>query len=78
MFAAIITGVLGLLGKLFGWLTRKDERDISHDQGEALGVAETQAATAQAAIREAKDAVKTEDDVRGLSDRELNDELRGP
>jgi hypothetical protein len=73
-----IAALIALIGKLFGWLTRKDERDISHDQGEAQGVAETQAATAQATIREAKDAVKTEDDVRGLSDRELNDELRGP
>jgi hypothetical protein len=73
-----IAALIALIGKLFGWLTRKDERDISHDQGEAQGVAETQAATAQSTIREAKDAVKTEDDVRGLSDRELNDELRGP
>jgi hypothetical protein len=73
-----IAALIALVGKLFGWLTRKDERDISHDQGEAQGVAETQAATAQATIREAKDAVKTEDDVRDLSDRELDDELRGP
>jgi hypothetical protein len=73
-----IAALIALVGKLFGWLTRKDERDISHDQGEAQGVAETQAATAQSTIREAKDAVKTEDDVRDLSDRELNDELRGP
>lgn len=73
MWAAIIA----LIGQLFSWLTRKDERDISHDQGEAQGVAETQAATAQATIREANDAARTEDSVSDLSDDALNAELRG-
>lgn len=73
MWAAVIA----LIGQLLSWLTRKDERDISHDQGEAQGVAETQAATAQATIREANDAARTEDSVSDLSDDALNAELRG-
>lgn len=74
-----IASALALIGKLFDWLTEKDERDISHVQGEKLGVAETQAATAQHAVQEAQQSAQTQDDVHAMTDAQLDAELKdGP
>ena len=73
----LIGVVLGLLGKLLDYFTRKDERDISHDQGEKQGVAETQAATAQHAVEESRQAAKNDEEVRAMTDAQLDAELRG-
>lgn len=72
-----LTAILALLGKVFDYFTRKDERDVERDAGEKTGVVETQAATAQRTVEQAKDAAKTDDDVGRLSDDDLNRELRG-
>lgn len=70
------TIILGIVSKLVGYFFGTDERDKERDSGEKLGVSETQAATAQHTIQEAKDAAQTQDDVSRLSDDALDCELR--
>lgn len=72
------TILLGILGKLIGYFTRVDERDQERAAGEKSGVTEVQAATAQHAVQEARDAHQIDEDVRRSSDAELDNELRQP
>lgn len=70
------SAILAILSQLLGLFTRKDERDIAEQTGEKLGVAETQAATAQETVKEARDANQTSVDVDRLAPGDLDRELR--